>query len=161
MIRCAVALGALALVLAGCGEDDETAAPTTTAVTVTLGDPLPIGSTYEDPSGNVTLTVHGVRLTGGLLLADAEACASATGLPGIPIQATAWQLRLRGRQQTIPRITVDEPSQAARPPWPDSVALGPGECFEAKVAFRLPEGGRATEIVFTQLGVPVAWTIRS
>jgi hypothetical protein len=161
MIRRAVAVGALALALTGCGDDDGSAAPSTTAVTITLGEPLPVGATFEDPSGNVTLTVHGIRLTGGLLLADAEACAAADGLPGLPIQPTAWQLRLRGRQQTIPRTTLDHPTPAAQPPWPDDVTLAPGECFEGKVAFRLPEGARPAEILFTQLGVPVAWTIRS
>jgi hypothetical protein len=161
MFRCAVALGVLAVVLAGCGDDDGGASPTTTAVTLTLGEPLPVGASFEDPSGSVTLTVHGVRLTGGLLLADAEACAASGSIPGLPIQPTAWQLRLRGRQQTLPRITVDRPTRAASPVWPDNVTLDPGDCFEGKVAFRLPDNGRAAEIVFTQLSVPVAWTVRS
>ncbi|HEY5886710.1 MAG TPA: hypothetical protein VIT24_03230 [Acidimicrobiales bacterium] len=160
MMRCALAVGALALVLTGCG-DEEAAPPSTTGVTVTVGEPLPVGASYEDQSGSVTLTVHGVRITGGLLLADAEACLSASALPSLPIQATAWQLRLRGRQQTVPRINVDQPNHAASPPWPDDVELEAGECFEGKVAFRLPDAGPATEIVFTQLSTPVAWTVRT
>ena len=161
MMRCAVAVGALALVLIGCGDDEDAAPPSTTGVTVTVGEPLPVGASYEDQSGNVTLTVHGLRITGDLLLADAEACLSASALPSLPIQASAWQLRVRGRQQTIPRITVDQPTQAASPPWPDDVELEAGECFEGKVAFGLPDGARASEIVFTQLSTPVAWTVRS
>jgi hypothetical protein len=152
------ALGGLALLLPACG-DDEAAAPSTT-ITVTLGEPLPVGATYEDPTGNVTLTVRGVRLTGGLLLADAEACTSADGLPALPVQPGAWQLRLRGREQTVPRVTLDQPNRAARPPWPDTVELAPGECFAGKVAFRVPPEAQPSALVFTQLGVPVAWTIR-
>jgi hypothetical protein len=149
----------MAFVLVGCAGDDAT--PTSTSVTITLGEPLPVGSTYEDPTGNVTLTVRGVRLTGDLLLADAEACASDTGLPALPILPAAWQLRVQGREQTIPRVDLDEPVRAARPPWPDTVELATGECFAGKVAFRLPEQARPAAIVFTQLGAPVAWTIRS
>jgi hypothetical protein len=161
MIRVAMALGALALVLAGCGDDEDAAPPSTTAVTVTVDEPLPMGASYEDRSGNVTLTVHGVRITGGLVLADAEACLSASALPSLPIQASAWQLQLRGREQTVPRTTVDQPTQATSPPWPDDVELEAGECFEGKVAFQVPDGGRASGIVFTQLSTPVAWTVRS
>ena len=161
MIRSAVALGTLALVLTGCGDDGDAAPPSTTAVTVTVGEPLPMGASYEDRSGTVTLTVHGVRITGDLLVADSEACLSASALPSLPIQATAWQLQLRGRQQTVPRITVDQPTQAMSPPWPDDVELEAGGCFEGKVAFRVPDGSRASAIVFTQLSTPVAWTVRS
>ncbi len=162
MHRAVVALGALAavaLLLAGCS-DDETAAPTSTAATIRLGEPLPIGATYEDPSGNVTLTVRGIRLTGNLVLANAEACAATGGLPALPVLADAWQLRLTGREQTIPRVTLEQPTRAARPRWPDSVELAAGECFEAKVAFRVPAQAEPTAVVFTQLPLPVAWTIR-
>ncbi len=153
------ALGSLALLLVGCG-DDEAAAPATTRVTVTLGEPLPVGTAYEDPSGKVTLTVRGIRLTGGLLLADAEACAAAGGLPALPVQPGAWQLRLEGREQTIPQVTLDEPNRAARPPWPEGVRLAAGECVEGKVAFRMPPQAEPAEVLFTQLPAPVAWTIR-
>lgn len=153
------ALGGVALLLAGCG-DDEAAAPASTRVTVTLGEPLPVGVTYEDPSGNVTLTVRGIRLTGGLLLADAEACAAADGLPALPVQPGAWQLRLAGREQTIPQVTIDQPSRAARPPWPETVQLTAGECVEGKVAFRVPPEADPVQVLFTQLPTPVAWRVR-
>jgi hypothetical protein len=154
-------LGLLALVLAGCGDDGDDEDTPTTAATVVLGDPLPVGSAYEDPSGLVTLTVEGVRLTGGLLIASAEACTAEDGLPAVPIQPTAWQLRVRGREQTVPRITLPDPVAAARPVWPDEVTLGPGECFAGKVAFQLPAGAHPTEIVFSQLNPPVSWRVRS
>jgi len=162
MSRVVVALGALgglALLLVGCG-DDEAAAPTTTGVTVTLGEPLPVGTTYEDPSGNVTLTVRGIRLTGGLLLADAEVCAAADALPALPVQAAAWRLRLVGREQTIPRVRLDQPNRAARPPWPDVAELGPGDCVEGKVAFRVPPQAEPAEVLFTQLATPISWAVR-
>lgn len=155
-----VALAASAVALAGCS-DDEAAAPATTRVTVTLGEPLPVGTTYEDPSGNVTLTVRGIRLTGGLLLADAEACAAADGLPAVPIQPNAWQLRLQGREQTIPQVTVDQPNRAARPPWPETAGIAAGECVAGKVAFRVPPETDPTQVLFTQLPTPVAWRVRS
>ena len=154
------ALGGLAVLLVGCG-DDEGASPASTRVTVTLGEPLPVGTSYEDPSGNVTLTVRGIRLTGGLLLADAEACAAAGGLAALPVQPGAWQLRLEGREQTIPQMTVDQPSRAARPPWPATVQLAAGECVEGKVAFRVPPEAEPTQILFTQLPTPVAWRVQT
>lgn len=160
MIRLAVTLGALALVLSGCSSDDDPSV-LATDVTVTLGEPLPVGSSYEDPAGLVTLTVRGVRLTGGMLLADAEACADADGLPAVPVQSRAWQLRVRGREQTIPAVTVDDPTRAARPPWPETVELAAGDCVEGKVAFRLPDGARPDILLFTQLNEPVAWRIRT
>jgi hypothetical protein len=153
------ALGGLALLLAGCG-DDEAAGPTTTRVTTTLGEPFPVGTTYEDPSGNVTLTVRGIRLTGDLLLADAEACAAADGLPALPVQSTAWQLRLEGREQTIPQVSLAQPNRAARPPWPETPQLAPGDCVEGKVAFRVPPQAQPAEVLFTQLATPVSWTVR-
>lgn len=152
------ALGGLALLLVGCG-GDEAAAPTTTRVTVTLGEPLPVGAAYQDPSGNVTLTVRGIRLTGGLLLADAEACAAAGGLPALPVQPNAWQLRLEGREQTVPPVTLDQPNRAARPPWPEAAQVEAGACVEGKVAFRVPPQADPAEVLFTQLPAPVAWTI--
>lgn len=161
MTRVAAVLGALALGLTGCGGDDQDASPSTSTVTVALGADLALGQTYEDPSGQVTLTVRGVRLTGDLLLADAEACISEDGPPGLPIEPLAWVLRLRGREQTIPRTTLDDPPAAARPPWPDTLALTPGECFEGKVAFNLPDAARPVGIVFAQLSRPVVWTIRT
>lgn len=160
MRRAAMVLGGLVLLLAACG-DDEAAAPASTRVTVTLGEPLPVGTTYEDPSGNVTLTVRGIRLTGGLLVADAEACASDDGLPALPVQPGAWQLRLAGREQTIPQVTLDQPSRAARPPWPETVQLTAGECVEGKVAFRVPPEAEPVQVLFTQLPTPVAWRVRS
>jgi hypothetical protein len=153
------AVGSLALLLVGCG-DDEAAAPTTTTVTVTLGEPLPVGTAYEDPSGNVTLTVRGIRLTGGLLLADAEACAATGGLPALPVQPDAWQLRLEGREQTIPQVILGQPNRAARPPWPEAARVAAGECVEGKVAFRVPAQAEPAEVLFTQLPTPVAWTVR-
>jgi hypothetical protein len=149
------------MALTACGDDGDSATPPTTTVTVTLGQGMPVGATYEDPSGNVTLTVHGVRIVGGLLLADAEACSAEDAPPGLPIQPTAWQLRVRGQDSPVPRTNVDEPSQAARPPWPDTVSLQPGDCFEGKVAFELPEDHAPRAIVFTQLNPPVAWRIRT
>lgn len=163
MIRAVLALaavGGLALLLAGCS-DDEDAAPASTRVTVTLGEPLPVGTSYEDPSGNVTLTVRGIRLTGDLLLADAEACAAEGGLPALPIQPGAWQLRLEGREQTIPQVTLDQPTRAARPPWPETAQVAAGECVEGKVAFRVPPEAQPTQILFTQLPAPVAWRVRT
>jgi hypothetical protein len=162
MTRVAAAVGALALVISGCSDDDgDSAVTTTTAIQITLGQGLPVGASYEDPTGNVTLTVNGIRLTGGLLLADAEACAAEDALPGLPIQAAAWQLRVRGADQPVPRILLDDPVDAARPVWPDSVELAPGDCFSGKVAFRLPEDGRPMAVIFTQLNPPVAWRVRS
>jgi hypothetical protein len=160
MTRVAAVLGALTLVLTGCSDDDE--APTaTTDVEVTIGQGLPVGATYEDPGGNVSITVKGVRLIGDLVLVNAEACASEDSLPGLPIQAEAWQLRVRGREEAIPRVLLEDPNQAASPPWPDNVSLAPGRCFDGKVAFRLPEdGARPRTIIFTQLNPPVAWRIR-
>ncbi|MET0825194.1 MAG: hypothetical protein ABWZ89_01630, partial [Acidimicrobiales bacterium] len=79
----------------------------------------------------------------------------------LPIRASAWQLQLRGRVQTVPPTTVDQPTHATSPPWPDGVELEAGECFEGKVAFRVPDGGRASGIEFNQLSTPVAWTVRS
>jgi hypothetical protein len=161
MIRVAAVLGALTLVLAGCGDDDETPT-TTTDVEVTIGQGLRIGATYEDPSGNVTITVSGIRVLGDLLLANAEACAAEDSPPGLPIQENAWQLRVRGGEEAIPRILLEDPNRAASPPWPDNVSLEPGRCFDGKVAFRLPEAGaRPTTIIFTQLSQPVAWRIRN
>ena len=162
MSRVVVALGALgglALLLVGC-TDDEAVAPTTTRVTVTLGEPFPVGTTYEDPSGNVTLAVRGIRLTGGLLLADAEACAAADGLPALPVPLAAWQLRLEGREQTISAGTLEQPNRAARPRWPESAELAPGECVDGKVAFRIPPGAEPAQVIFTQLPAPVAWRVR-
>jgi hypothetical protein len=160
MTRVAAVLGALTFVLAGCGDDDE--APTApTDVEITIGQGLPIGSSYEDPTGNVTVTVNGIRVTGGLLLADAEACADEDAMPGLPIQAQAWQLRVRGQEQSVPRFVPEDPNRAASPVWPDNVSLAPGRCFHGKVAFRLPEDSRPNAIVFTQLSPPVAWQIRN
>ena len=161
MSRVVVALGALgglALLLVGCG--DEEATPTTTRVTLTLGEPFPVGTTYEDPSGNVTLAVRGIRFTGGLLLADAEACAAADGLPALPVLLAAWQLRLEGREQTIPAVTLDQPNRASRPPWPETAEVAAGECVEGKVAFRVPPQAEPAEIVFTQLATPVSWAVQ-
>jgi hypothetical protein len=158
VIRVAAVLGAMTIALGGCGDDTESVPPTTT-VTVRLDQELPVGATYEDPSGNVTLTVHGVRTVDGLLLADAEACIAADAPPGLPIEATAWQLRVRGQDAPVPRTTVEQPTRAARPPWPDTVALAPGECFRGKVAFELPAGHDPQTIVFTQLSPPVAWRV--
>ncbi len=159
MTRVAAVLGALMVALTGCGDDDEVPT-TTTSVTVTLGPDLPLGTVYEDPSGNITLAVRDVRIADGLLLADAEACSAEDGLPGLPIQPTAWQLRVRGQDAPVPRVTLEDPNRAARPPWPDTVTLSPGQCFAAKVAFELPEGSRPRAIVFTQVSPPVAWRIR-
>ncbi len=61
----------------------------------------------------------------------------------------------------MPRVTLTEPTRAARPVWPDEVALGAGDCFSGKVAFRLPEGARPSAIVFSQLNPPVAWRVRT
>ena len=156
-----LALTTAPVLLAGCGDDDE-AAPSTTAVEVTVGQGLRIGATYEDPSGNVRITVNGVRVLGDLLLANAEACTDEDAAPGLPILADAWQLRVRGQEEAIPRVLLEDPIRAASPPWPDNVSLEPGRCFDGKVAFRLPEAGaRATTIIFTQLNPPVAWRIRS
>jgi hypothetical protein len=105
--------------------------------------------------------VNGVRLTGDLLLADAEACAADDAIPGLPIQAQAWQLRVRGQELPVPRVLLEDPIQAASPVWPDSVTLAPGRCFHGKVAFRLPEDARPAAIIFTQLSQPIAWRIRS
>ena len=159
MTRVAAAVGALGLLLTACG-DDGGAAPTTTAVEITLGQGLPVGASYEDPSGNVTLTVNGIRLTGGLLLADAEACAAEDSLPGLPIQPAAWQLRLRGSEQVVPSVQLADPNRSARPAWPATVALDPGTCVEGKVAFRLPPDARPQAVLFTQLAQPVAWRVR-
>jgi hypothetical protein len=161
MTRVATLLAALVLVLVACGDDDE-APPATTDVEVTIGQGLPLGATYEDPSGNVTITVNGVRLVGDLVLASAEACAAEDALAGPPILPDAWQLRVRGQEQAIPRVLLEDPSGAASPPWPDTVSLQPGRCFDGKVAFRLPEAdARPSTIIFTQLAQPVAWRIRS
>lgn len=157
----AIGLVVAALLLAGCGDDGDADATGATGATVTLGDPLPVGASYEDPSGNVTLTVDGIRLTGGLLLADAAACASADGLPALPLFPTAWQLRLEDREQPLGSVTVDRPNAAARPPWPATAEVAAGECVEGKVAFRIPEDARPTELVFTQLNPPVSWRIRT
>jgi hypothetical protein len=154
-------LGLLTLALGACGDDGEGDDPPTTATTVTLGDPLAVGATYEDPTGLVTITVEGVRITGDLLLATAEACTAEEGLPSVPIGPAAWQLRIQDREQTVPRMTLEDPSRAARPVWPDEVALAPGECFAGKVAFPLPDGGRPSAIVFSQLNQPVAWRVRT
>jgi hypothetical protein len=156
-----VVLGALALVAAGCSGDDGDTSTTTTAVEITIGQGLPVGASYDDPAGNVTVTVRGVRITGGLVLANAEACAADDAIPGLPIQPDAWQLRVRGQEQAIPRVLLENPNRAASPPWPDTVPLDPGDCFEGKVAFRLPDDdSRPTAIIFTQLSPPVAWRIR-
>jgi hypothetical protein len=161
MTRVAAVLGALTLVLVGCGDDDE-AAPPTTDVEVTIGQGLPIGASYEDPTGNVTITVKGVRLVGDLVLANAEACAAEDALPGLPIQADAWQLRVRDQEGAIPSIQLEHPSRAASPPWEVGVALEPGECLDGKVAFRLEDpGARPSAIIFTQLSQPIAWRVRS
>ena len=160
MTRVAAVLGALTLVLAGCGDDDESPSATTD-VEITIGQGLPVGASYEDPTGNVTITVNGVRLTGDLLLADAEACAADDAIPGLPIQAQAWQLQVRGQEEPVPRVLLEDPIRAARPVWPDSVTLAPGRCFHAKVAFRVPEDARPAAIIFTQLSQPIAWRIRS
>jgi hypothetical protein len=154
-------LGLLTLALAGCGDDGDGDDPPTTATTVTLGDPLAVGATYEDPTGIVSITVEGVRITDATLLASAEVCTDERGLPSVPIGPAAWQLRVQGREQTVPRVTLNAPSQAARPVWPDEVALGPGDCFTGKVAFPLPDGARPAAIVFTQLNQPVAWQVRT
>ena len=160
MTRVAAVLGALSLLLAGCGDDDEAPAATTD-VEVTIGQGLPIGATYEDPSGNVTITVNGVRIVGDLVLANAEACAAEDSVPGLPIQPNAWQLRVRGQEEAIPRVLLENPNRAASPPWPDNVSLAPGRCFDGKVAFQLPEAGaRPSALIFTQLSQPVAWRIR-
>lgn len=161
MTRVAAVLGALTLALSGCSGDDDDGPTSTTSVTITLGDGLPVGASYEDPSGNVTLTVHGVRITGGRLLADAEACTADDAPPGLPVAAGAWQLRVRGQDSPVPMVVLDDPNQAARPAWPASVSLAPGECFQGKVAFELPEDGQPRAVVFTQLNPPVAWRIRS
>ena len=162
MTRVAAVLGALTVALVGCSGDDggDAVAPTST-VTVTLGQGMPVGATYEDPSGNVTLTIHGVRIADGYLLADAEACSAQDAPPGLPIQPTAWQLRVRGQDSAVPRTTLEHPNRAASPPWPDTVALEPGDCFEGKVAFELPADHAPRAIIFTQLSPPVAWRIRS
>ena len=161
MTRVAAVLGALTLALTGCGDDDD-ATPASTSVTVTLGQGFPVGATYEDPSGNVTITVRGVRITDGVLLADAEACTAADALPGLPILPTAWQLRVRGQDTPVAKMTIEDPNRAARPPWPDTpVTIEPGECFNGKVAFELPEDARPRAIVFTQISPPAAWRIRS
>jgi hypothetical protein len=161
MTRVAAVLGALSLALVGCSGDDDDAPTSTTGVTVTLGEGLPVGASYEDPSGQITLTVRGVRITGGLLLADAEACSADDAIPGLPIQAMAWQLRVRGQDSPVPMTVLEEPNRAASPPWPESVALEPGDCFVGKVAFELPDDGQPRAVVFTQLNQPVAWRIRS
>ncbi len=152
------ALGGLALLLVGCG-GDEAAAPTTTRVTVTLGEPLPVGAAYQDPSGNVTLTVRGIRLTGGLLLADsAEACARRAA-PALPVQPNAWQLRLEGREQTVPPVTrtsrtVPPGRRGPRPPrWRRACAS------RARSPSGCPPQADPAEVLFTQLPAPVAWTI--
>jgi hypothetical protein len=160
MARVAAVLGALSLVLAGCGDDDDAPA-TTTEVEIRLGQGLPVGASYEDPTGNVTVAVNGVRLTGGYLLADAKACAADDAIPGLPIQAQAWQLRVRGQEEPVPRVLLEDPIRAASPVWPDTVSLAPGRCFEGKVAFELPDEGRPSAIIFTQLSQPVAWRIRN
>lgn len=154
-----VLIGA-ALVVTGCGDDGESS-PATTAARVRLGEPLAVGETYEDPTGAVTMTLHGVRITGGLLLADAEACIAEDGPAGAPIQPQAWQLRVRGREQALAPTFLGDPQRAARPAWPDTVQLDPGECVRGKVAFELPAGIRPRELVFAQLATPVVWSISS
>jgi hypothetical protein len=154
-------LGLLAVALMGCGDDGNDEETSTTAATVSLGDPLAVGATYEDPAGLVSITVEGVRIIGGLLLAAAEACTAEAGVLSVPIQASAWQLRVQGREQTVPRVTLPDPVRAAQPIWPDEVALRTGECFAGKVAFRLPDGARPAAIVFSQLNPPVAWRVRT
>ncbi len=154
----ALAVG-LALVAVACGDDGD-AAPTTTAAQVRLGEPLAVGQTYEDPSGAVTLTVHGVRFLGGRLIVDAEACTRDDGPAGLPVQLAAWQLQVRGREQTLGASTVDDPPASARPPWPAVAAIAPGECLRAKVGFALPDGVQVRRLLFTQLAAPAAWTIR-
>jgi hypothetical protein len=133
MTRVAAVLGAITLVLAGCGDDDEAPAETTD-VEVTIGQGLPIGASYEDPTGNVTIAVNGVRLVGDLLLANAEACATEGSLPPLPIMPDAWQLRVRGEEQAIPRVLLEN--------LPDT-------------------GARPTAIIFTQLSQPIAWRVRN
>jgi len=159
--RVAAVLGAMALALSACSGDDGESPPATTRVTVTLGDGLPVGASYEDPSGNVTLTVHGVRITGGRLLADAEACTADDAPPGLPIMTEAWQLRVRGQDSPVPMVVLEDPNRPARPAWPASVSLAPGDCFRGKVAFELPDDVTPRAVVFTQLSQPVAWRIRS
>ena len=127
----------------------------------TLGQGLPVGATYEDPTGNVTLTVRGVRLTGGLLLADAEACAADDAIPGLPIQPTAWQLRVRGQEQPVPRVTAratrtGPPARLARHRDPRTRPL-----LRGQGGLRAARGRPTPAIVFTQLSHAVAWRIRS
>lgn len=146
---------AVVLAAAGCG-DDGGGSPVTT-VTVVLDDSLSVGETFEQ--GGVSLTVHGVEQAEGLVVADVEACLAPSTPPGLPIEAAAWQLRIEGRSEALTRAVLADPPPAARPAWPARVALDSGDCRRGRVPFEVDPGVVPRQVLFVQLGRPVAWRV--
>ncbi len=145
---------------AACGDDGDGAATTTTGTRSTVVvEQLALGDAYVDPTGAVTLTTHRLDRDGDLVVVDAEVCLMAGGPSGIPVEEAAWQLRVVGAEQPVPRSVLDDPPPVARPPWPDRLGLANGECFRGKVPFTVPVDAELSDVVFTQLGRPVAWSL--
>ncbi len=152
-------LGALlvfgVLALAACGDDGSSSSTTATAVNLEVQSDLVVGDTYE--AGGVSLTVHGVERSGGLVIADAEACTDAGAPAGLPVETAAWQLVTEPGEPAVVRSVLDDPPPAARPEWPDRLSLAGGDCFRGKVPFEVDAD--PTAVVFTQLGQPVSWGV--